>query len=84
MVQNNLYKYLKSTIFSESGLLSYSSMYIAGLGTWNVRLGLIGCRSVEMCRGLGRNELSGAGRLGQSVWMMIWNDDEDDKCSISD
>ena len=32
---------------------------------------MIGCRSIEMWRGLGRIELAGAGRLGQCVNAVI-------------
>ena len=43
-----------------------------GLGMWNVRVGMIGCRPVEMWWWRGWDVRVEGGRLGMNVWRMIW------------
>ena len=43
-----------------------------GLGMWNVRVGMIGCRPVEMWWWRGLDVRVEGGRLGMNVWRMIW------------
>ena len=41
-------------------------------GMWNVRVGMIGCRPVEMWWWRGWDVRVEGGRLGMNVWRMIW------------
>ena len=43
-----------------------------GLCLWNVRVGMIGCRPVEMWWWQGWDVRVEGGRLGMNVWRMIW------------